>query len=217
MNKKGYLVVLDGVEGCGKTTQTELLARAFESAMPSAKVLQTLQPGGTPLGAEVRHELLHSPVELSAGQEAIGFSYDRMHHVANVVQPVLNAGGIVVCDRWASSTWAYQGVAGELGTEIIEQLTALATNSRDPNVLIVLDIDPAVGFRRKKGDDLDRIERKSLEYHQKVREGFLDYVFHHPGFAYVISVQDRPRDDVQREIIALVNDHLGLSLPVLDV
>ena len=209
---EGILIVLDGPEGCGKSTQSKLLARAFRAG--HHEVVETFQPGATKIGATIRQELLHRNVNLSAKQESLYFSFDRATHIANIVAPALEAGKVVICDRWASATWAYQGYAGGIGTDIVEFLTKLAVDDVEPDLAIILDIDPEISFQRKKSDKLDRIEMKSAEYHQAVRCGFIDYVVSHPGFALTIEADKTPRQ-VHEEIIRLVNNKFRLTLPTL--
>lgn len=216
MKGKGLFIVLDGPEGGGKSTQSGYLAESFRQA--GCEVLQTFEPGGTKTGAGIRG-LLSGPEseDLDPMTEALLFSADRSWHIKSVVKPALVSGKIIICDRYASSTWAYQGWAGGLGTSIVRQLTELAADDIEPDLLLTLDLDPAVGFRRKQGDELDRIEQKSPRFHRQVREGFLDYAFHHQSFCDVVEA-DQDRLVVHAEIIRAVNERFGLELsPVLDV
>lgn len=214
MSNQGYFIVLDGPEGCGKSTQSGHLAESFRQA--GYEVLQTFQPGGTKTGAVIRG-LLFGPEseDLDPVTEALLFSADRSWHIENVVKPALASGKIIVCDRFASSTWAYQGWAGGLGTSIVRQLTELSAGDVEPDSLLILDLDPIVGFRRKQGDELDRIEQKSMDFHRQVREGFLDYAAHHQNFSDVIDAGQTPAL-VHRDIVQIINDHVGISLPVLN-
>lgn len=211
---RGLFIVLDGPEGCGKSTQSGALHRSFLEA--GYDVLRTFQPGGTELGARIRQELLHGSTELTAGQEAIYFTCDRALHIVEVVKPALDSDKVVVCDRYASATWAYQGYAGRLGTDIVERLTDLAVGDVVPDLVIVLDIDPVKGFGRKQGTALDRIERKPTEFHYEVRDGFLDYAVNH-GCCEVINADQEPLA-VHSEIIRAARDWLGVKITsVLEV
>lgn len=214
MTEKGLFIVLDGPEGCGKTTQSNLLVEVLQ--LSGFRASKTFQPGGTELGSQVRHELLHGSHDLTPGQEAIYFTFDRALHIVTVVKPAIDSGITVVCDRFASATSAYQGYAGGLGTSTVEWLTDLATDGLLPNLLLVLDIDPAIGFLRKKGDTLDRIERKPTDFHQMVRQGFLYYAEQHPDFSEVI-VADGTLAEVHDRVIQASNERLNLNLPVLDL
>lgn len=214
MTEKGLFIVLDGPEGCGKTTQSNLLVEVLQ--LSGFRVSKTFQPGATELGSQVRNELLHGSHDLTPGQEAIYFTFDRALHIVTVVKPAIDSGITVVCDRFASATSAYQGYAGGLGTSTVEWLTDLATDGLLPNLLLVLDIDPVIGFLRKKGDTLDRIETKPTEFHQMVRQGFLNYTEQHPDFSEVIAA-DGTLAEVHAHIIQVANERLNLNLSVLDL
>lgn len=195
-------IVFDGVEGCGKSTQAKLLGEAL--AARGAQVVQTLEPGGTAIGEAIR-ALLLSPAypEMHELTEAFLFCADRAQHVLEVIRPALETGKIVISDRFASSTMVYQGFAGGLGAEAVEVLTWYATRGLQPDLLVILDIDPAEGVRRKAGDQADRIEQKSLEYHQRVRQGFVQYAEHLGGRAVVLDA-DRPAEVIAEEVLGLV-------------
>lgn len=167
-------IVLDGVEGCGKSTQAQLLAQALGSQ--GVPVVLTYEPGGTAVGEAVRGLLLDPAyADMHELTEAFLFCAARAQHVLEVVRPALEAGKVVICDRFASSTYVYQGYAGGVGAEVVTRLNDVATGGLQPDLLIILDVDPGVGRRRKQGDRADRIEQKPLDFHQAVREGFLDY------------------------------------------
>ncbi|MEN6641550.1 MAG: dTMP kinase [Armatimonadia bacterium] len=195
-------IVFDGVEGCGKSTQARLLAEALERA--GERVVLTLEPGGTPVGQAIRQCLLNPAFpEMHELTEAFLFCADRAQHVLEVVEPALERGQIVVSDRYASSTMVYQGYAGGLGPDAVETLNGLATGGLKPDLLIVLDLDPLEGMRRKRGDVADRIEQKSEEYHQRVREGFVTYA-EALGERAVVLEADRPAEVVAAEVLRLV-------------
>ena len=191
----GLFIVLDGVEGCGKSTQIRLLADHLRAQ--GREVVVTVEPGGTPVGQRVR-ELLLDPQypEMTPLTEVLLFCASRAQHCDEVIRPALNAGKVVVCDRFASSTIVYQGIAGDVGLAIVRAINAAATGGLEPDLLIVLDLDPAAGMRRKFGDAAasgDRIEEKSLEFHQRVRQGFLDYAAECGPRAVVIAALNPPK------------------------
>ena len=167
-------IVLDGVEGCGKSTQARLLAEALQAQ--GIPVVLTHEPGGTEVGEAIR-ELLLNPAftDMHELTEAFLFCAARAQHMLEVIKPALDAGKVVICDRFASSTYVYQGYAGGLGGAAVAALNDLATSGVQPDLLLILDLDPEVGRRRKRGDQADRIESKSAAFHQAVREGFQDY------------------------------------------
>lgn len=202
-NTNRRFIVFDGVEGCGKSTQARLLGEALEAE--GRRVVLTLEPGGTAIGEAVRHCLLNPAFdEMHELTEAFLFCADRAQHVLEVIQPALETGSIVICDRYASSTMVYQGYAGGLGAETVEMLNHAATGGLQPDLLVVLDLDPIVGLRRKRGDLADRIERKSLDFHRRVREGFIEYAQSLGDRAVVL--------DADRDPVAVAHDVLGLVL-----
>jgi len=168
-------IVLDGVEGCGKSTQAQLLAQRLQQR--GEQVIVTHEPGGTLVGEAIRAVLLDPELEMGAITEAFLFCASRAQHLQEVIEPALGAGKIVVCDRFSAATAAYQGYASGLGLELLRQLDEIATSGRRPDMTIILDLDPAVGRARKRGMPAppDRIERKRDDYHRRVRRGFLEY------------------------------------------
>ena len=195
-------IVLDGADGCGKTTQAKLLAEALQRR--GVEAILTHEPGGTPAGERIRDVLL-SPAtgDLNPLTEALLFCADRAQHVLEVVRPALEAGQIVISDRYSSSTTVYQGHAGGVGAETVETLNRIATHGLQPDLLIVLDLDPMVGLRRKRGDLADRIERKSLDFHRRVREGFIAYA-ESLGPRAVVLDADRDQVAIAHNVLELV-------------
>jgi len=197
-------IVLDGVEGCGKSTQIRRLSEYLTAS--GYTVTQTVEPGGTPVGLKVR-ELLLDPAysEMTPLTELMLFCASRAQHCDEVIRPALDAGNIVLCDRFASATVVYQGYAGGLDVATIETVNHIATRGLQPDLLIVLDIDPGIGMTRKLGAGMtaDRIEEKSLEFHRKVRDGFLTYAQAHSDFAVVVDA-DRDPDVVFTDLKKLV-------------
>lgn len=198
-------IVLEGVEGSGKSTQVRLLADALARA--GEVVVTTFEPGATAAGREIRHTLLSVPIALTALAEMLLFCADRAQHVHEVIRPALEAGKVVVSDRYELSTVVYQGYAGEVGVERAEQLNDLATGGLHPDLTVVMDLDPAAGLRRAGALEApDRMERKALEFHQRVREGFLWWADRHPAAALVVDATEAP-EEVHRRILA----RLGLD------
>ena len=171
-------ITFEGPEGGGKSTQIGLLAGWLREQ--GHDVLATREPGGTAIGDRVRNILL-DPVatEMRPQTEALLFSAARAQIVAQVIRPALAQGVIVLCDRYADSTLAYQGYGHELDLAVLRAITAFATGNLRPDLIICLDIDVERGLRRKQQDahadssQWNRMERHILAYHQRVRQGFL--------------------------------------------
>lgn len=196
-------IVLDGVEGCGKSTQARLLADALTER--GYQVVTTHEPGGTPAGERIRQVLLERGLSMNALTEALLFCASRAEHIAQVIRPALEDGNIVICDRFSASTAAYQGYAGGLGFDTFWQLDKLATGGLQPDMTIILDLDPQIGKQRKLGESggADRIEQKSTEYHYRVREGFLQYA-QQVGSAAVVVDAARSNEEVHAHILRVL-------------
>ena len=169
----GKLIVFEGIEGCGKTTQLER-SRHWLTTIQQADVIPTREPGGTPLGGEIRKLLLHSDDEpIHDRTELLLYAADRAQHVEQFLRPHLERGALILCDRYTDSTIAYQGYGRGLDLNLIDQLNQVATGGLQSDLTIWIDIDVELGFERmKQRGKRDRIEQASIEFHQRVRMGF---------------------------------------------
>ncbi len=167
---QGRFIVLDGPDGCGKTTQARLLCHAITRMGREVRHLR--EPGGTPIGERVR-EILLDPAheEMSVRTELLLYMASRAQLVEQVIRPALAEGAVVICERFLSSSVVYQGMAGGLGVAPVLQLGRVAVGGLAPDLTIVLDVDPATGLARL-GRDPDRMERKAIGFHRAVRAGF---------------------------------------------
>ena len=199
-------IVLDGPDGCGKSTQARMLADRLAAG---ADVLLTREPGGTPAGARIREVLLDPETgHLDPLAEAFLFCADRAQHVRTLIRPALQEGKVVICDRFASATVVYQGYAGRLGIELAEQLSAIATDGLQPDLLIVLDVDAETAAQRLDPERLDRIERNDGEFHRRVREGFIEYA-RKCGYSAVIIDGSRTPEQVHCAVVEAVEGIIG--------
>ncbi len=171
-------ITFEGPEGSGKTTQLTALTGWLRSQ--GHDVLATREPGGTVIGDRVRSILLDpARVEMQPAAEVLLFSASRAQIVGQVIRPQLARGGVVICDRFADSTLAYQGYGHGLDLSMLRAITAFATGGLIPDLTIYLDIDVVAGLRRKAesaqdgSDDWNRMERKALDFHRRVRDGYL--------------------------------------------
>ncbi|MEJ2667933.1 MAG: dTMP kinase [Deinococcales bacterium] len=164
--------MFEGPEGAGKSTQVALLARRLRTSGRS--VTTTREPGGTPTGDAIRELLLHADVTIDPLVEFLLYSASRAQHVREVIRPALARGDVVVSDRFAAASIAYQGYGRGLELPFVESLTARATLGLRPDLTVLLDLDPVEGLRRVAGRGIeDRLERAGLAFHRRVREGFL--------------------------------------------
>jgi dTMP kinase len=202
---QGRLIAFEGVEGAGKSTQVELLRQALEKA--GRRVVTTREPGGTPVGEQVRSILLDPASTLDARTEALLFAAARAQLVAQVIRPALERAEVVLCDRYLDSSLAYQGAARGLGLEPVAAINGFATEGLLPDLVVLLRVDPAEGLARQRGGR-DRIERQDLEFHQRVARGFLDLAAADPE-RFVVIDGAAPVDRVAAEVRAAVLRGLG--------
>jgi dTMP kinase len=202
---RGRLITFEGIEGAGKSTQVELLRQALEKA--GHRVMTTREPGGTPVGEQVRSILLDPASTLDARTEALLFAAARAQLVEQVIRPALERGEVVLCDRYLDSSLAYQGAGRGLGLEPVAAINAFATGGLLPDLVVLLRLDPSEGLARRRGS-LDRIERQDLEFHRRVARGFLDLAAADPE-RFVVVDAAAPPDRVAAEVLAAVLRGLG--------
>lgn len=197
----GLFITLEGPEGSGKTTQIRLVTEWLSDQ--GLDVLTTREPGGTRIGEAIR-EVLLSPAhtEMCAEAEILLFSAARAQIVRETLQPHLARGGVVLCDRFADSTLAYQGYGRLLDLDMLRQITLFATGGLVPALTICLDLPVAEGLRRKQGGDQaewNRMERERLDFQERVRRGFLALAAAEPQRWLVLDAL-REREVIQTEI-----------------
>lgn len=207
-------ITFEGIEGTGKTTQIARLGKYLESR--GREVFLTREPGGSRVGRELRQMLLHvDNADLTAITELFLYLADRAQHVAQVIRPQLEAGRVVLCDRFADSTIVYQGFGRGLDTATLKQLNEVAVDGLWPDLTIVLDIDPEVGLERAtlrniedgKAREEGRFEAEHLSFHRRIREGYLTWAAINRDRIKVADASSTP-DDVFARVRALVETHL---------
>lgn len=187
----GLFITFEGGEGAGKSTQIARLARRLEA--DGREVVVTFEPGGTPLGKEVRRLVLSPDSHVTPRSEALLYAADRAHHVDTVIEPALAAGKVVIGDRYLDSTYAYQGAGRALSLDDVRTVMQFAVAGRMPDITVLLDIDPVEGLRRARGEGAgDRIEAEGLEFHQAVRRGFLELAAAEPDRFVVLDASGTP-------------------------
>lgn len=208
-NRPGLFVSFEGGDGCGKSTQIGLLNEALSDR--GVNTLATREPGGTPLGAQLRAHIQHGPEDIDPRTEALLYAADRAYHAATVLRPALAAGTTVLADRYTDSSVAYQGAARQLGTDEVRGLSDWATQDLQPDLTFLLDIDPTEGLRRATlGGNPDRLERAGQEFHERVRVEYLRAAADHPERFIVIDAS-RPVREVFIEIVTALNSYLDAA------
>lgn len=204
----GLFITFEGVEGAGKSTQIRRAAEWLGER--GFAVTITREPGGTALGTRIRTLVLHLDEPVAPAAELLLYAADRAQHMAEIVEPALAAGRVVLCDRHADSLVAYQAFGRGLDRSLVDELNRIATGRRKPDLTIVLDLDPAAGLRRAvaRGEP-DRLEREDLAFHARVREGFLAIGREEPGRVAVIG-GERPPDEVWEDVLAVLQSRPAL-------
>jgi len=202
--RPGLLVSFEGVEGSGKSTQVARLRGYLESQ--GRAVEATREPGGTSIGEAVREILLDPRNDAMTGTtELLLYEAARAQHVAQRIRPALEAGRIVLCDRFADSTTAYQGAGRVLAPEVVRRLHEVATEGIWPDLTLVVDVPAEVGLARvTQAGPFDRLEREGLSFHRRVRAGFLRLAQEEPERVKVVD-GTRSIDEVAGAIRALVD------------
>lgn len=186
LNMKSCLITFEGVEGSGKTTQIKLLSQVLQDK--GYQTLLTREPGGTNIGDDIRQILLDSQNKhMVPTCELFLYAAARAQHVEQVIQPALDAGKVVLCDRYMDASVAYQGYGRNFPLDLIHQLNKLAVGKAVPHLTCVLDCEPHMGVGRAKdrianqdGPAEDRFENEPMKFHQKVREGYLALASQNP-------------------------------------
>ena len=203
----GLFITFEGGEGAGKSTQIERLAEWLRSA--GHRVLVTREPGGSPGAEAVRHVLLSGAAEhFGPAMEAILFSTARSDHVEQVIRPAVDAGMIVLCDRFMDSSRVYQGVTGKLDPDFMRRLEEVAINGMVPDLTLILDLPAELGLerahaRRAAGDRADRYEKEEARVHEERREAFLAIARAEPERCRIVDAS-RDADAVAEDIRAAV-------------
>ena len=178
--KSGVFITFEGVEGCGKSTHSKLLFKYLKKL--GYRTEHTREPGGTKLGEAVRRVLLGSPeIQISDLAELFLFEACRAQIVKEIIRPDLDRCSIVISDRFSDATFSYQGYGGRVDLAKIKTLDRVATTGLVPDLTILLDIDTLEGLRRARKKGIDRMEKKDLSYHKRVRAGYLKLLKQHPG------------------------------------
>jgi len=208
-----FFLTLEGIEGCGKTTQAGLIAD-FVRVTYDAEVLITREPGGTEVTRTIRSLLADPDAKLDPRAELFLFLADRAQHVTSVVRPKLDQNVFVICDRYSDSTLAYQGYGRGHSLEMLRDLNAWASRGLEPDLTLWIDCDVTTGVRRatkRTGGPGDRFEAESFEFHTRVRDGFAE-LWRTSGGRIVRIEGDADVQTVFASIRNVIDDRLGSRL-----
>ena len=208
-SRRAPFIAFEGVEGCGKSTQIGRLSSLLTAA--NRPFLVTREPGGTPLGEAVRAALLsHASSGMDGLTELFLLAASRRAHVRGVILPALERGILVISDRFADSSVAYQGGGRGLAIEVVERVNELATDGLRPDLTLLLDLVPEVGAERvsRRGQVEDRLEKEALAFHQRVRQAYLELA-RRRGPTYRVIDASAPVEEVAARILEALRPLLG--------
>lgn len=199
----GIYIAFEGGEGCGKTTQQGLLVERMRREFPSREIVLTREPGGTPKAEEIRNAIFgvsEGGEAVLPVTEALLFAAARHQNIEMTIRPALDRGAIVVSDRSFVSSLVYQGIVRDIGWQRVLLLNQEALDDVRPNLIILPDIDPEIGLRRKsKTDGKNRFEEEEIEFHQKVRRGYLFFAQMLPN--KILKIDGSLLPETQAEIV----------------
>lgn len=212
----GCFITFEGVEGSGKTTQIRLAGEFLrEKGLP---VIVTQEPGGTPLGERIREILLnHGGFDISGEAEVFLFAAARAQHTDRLIRPALEKGQVILCDRFSDATIAYQAYGRGLPLEAVREICRLASRGLSPRITLLFDLPVEKGleraFRRIAGREEasreDRFEREHLDFHRRIREGYLAIARQEPDRVKIIDAS-RDIETTRREVLAILSSVLGV-------
>jgi dTMP kinase len=208
--KKRLFIVFEGPEGAGKTTQAKLLYRYLKNK--GYDVVLTREPGGTKLAEAVRKIILSPKMKIYPMTELLLYEAARAQHIEEVIKPNLQKNKIVISDRFADASVVYQGYARGLGVEFVEKLNKLVVCNIEPDITFLLDISPKEGLQRIKFNrktSFDRLEKESLKFHIKTREGYLNIAKKRKNF-YIINVENKTFQEVHTIIVDILNKKFNI-------
>ena len=198
--EKGLFITFEGADGCGKTTQLKLLAEYLTNK--GLEVVITREPGAKGLGEKVREILLNYDGEVSDRCESFLFLADRAQHIDMIVNPAIEQGKIVLCDRHTDSSVAYQGYGRGLSIDRISMLNNLAVNGRYPDMTLIFDIDVETSMTRV-GEQKDRMESAGMEFFNRVRNGYLEIAKQEPDRVKVLDAK-KSINEIHHDVIGLI-------------
>ena len=204
MTEKGLFITFEGGDGCGKTTQLNLVAKYFREK--GKVVLVTREPGSIGLGQKLRELILHYDEDIAPTAEAFLFLADRAQHVCKLIKPAIEQGKVVLCDRHTDSSVAYQGYGRGENIEQIKNFNNIATQGLIPDLTLVFDVSEDIAQKRL-GKEKDRMESAGRNFHKRVREGYLEIAKQEPQRVRVIDA-NLPIEDVFEQVKKIINEKI---------
>ncbi|KQC08051.1 MAG: thymidylate kinase [Candidatus Cloacimonas sp. SDB] len=200
---KGMFITFEGTEGCGKTTQAELLADYFRQK--GQEVLLTREPGGPKIAESIRMILLNKDnIEMLPETELLLYMASRSQHTGEWIIPALKAGKIVISDRYYDSTIAYQGAARKIDRNIIDTIRKYATFGLVPDLTFIIDLPATKGLSRIKRENADRLEQESLEFHTNVRKSFLEIAEEESRFRIING--NKSIEEIHKDVLKIIKE-----------
>jgi len=207
MNTRGNLITFEGIDGCGKTTQAELLHRYLIDCGRKSILLR--EPGGTVVGEKIRTILLDTPnINIPPTTEVFLYLAARSQITNDHIKPALENGGIVIMDRYSDSTVAYQGYGRNIGREVTRQLNGIATSGIVPDLTFIIDCPPEIALTRVSGRP-DRLESEGVSFMRRVRDGFLRIAADEPERCVIID-GEHSIEEIHQAILTVVRERLSL-------
>jgi dTMP kinase len=201
----GKFITLEGIDGSGKSTQLRKLADVLQKQ--GVSFITTREPGGTRLGRELRAAFLETREIVAPMAELLAFAADRAQHVEHLIKPSLAEGKIVISDRYADATFAYQGAGREFSGDVVNQVIALATGGLKPDLTLFFDIEIETAIKRMsdRSHNKNRMDEETAEFYSRVRAAYLRIAKREPGRFIVIDAE-RPIHDIHTDVVALVSN-----------
>jgi len=205
--KKGLFITFEGIEGCGKSTQARMLKEFLINEGKS--VFLTREPGGPKIAEEIREMLLSvNNKEMLPQTEVLLYMASRSQHTGEWIIPELEKGNIVISDRYYDSTFAYQGAARKIDGKLIDTIRRYATFGLVPNITFLVDLPEEIGLSRILKKDADRLEQESMEFHKRVREGFLELAKKEPE-RFIILDGKKSINEIHHDVINIIKKELN--------
>jgi len=196
--KTGRFITFEGIDGAGKSTQ---LSNAIDYVKGLGRpFIETREPGGTELGERIRSLILDGKNKISAEAETMMMFSARLEHLNSVIKPALDDGKIVLCDRFTDATYAYQGFGSGVDLSFIENLEHIVQNGLQPDRTFFFDLDTQTANARIAGRELDRFESEAIDFHQRVREGYLARAKAYSQRFSIINA-DRSADEIRGDLL----------------